>query len=160
MADLTHDASYLVYFVPTLSTPATPSTAAIVAGTQLDTRMTPSGLDRGAGNDTVDTSKLNSTYTTAAVGRRNFNPTITIVRGDATGEVAVETALAFKATGFLVIRDNKPSGTALASGDKVDVFPVQIGVQQKAAPAANELQTITYNLTMTADAYLNVATTA
>lgn len=155
MADLSYDGSVLAYWVTTLSAPANPTAVQILAGVPLHPQMTPSGLAYGSGNDTIDNSKINSTFTTNAVGRRNFAPQVTIIR-DSTDSGGIEAALTFKAVGFLVIRKNKLASVVLAAGDKVDVFPGQIGNAQPNDPAPNTLQTLTYQVTMTGDANLNV----
>jgi len=159
MADLAHDGMYLVYFVPTLTNPASPSVAAITAGTALHARMTPGGLKRDASTDSKDTSKLNSTFSTAGAGRRHFDLSIEFVRevGDTSG---VEAALVYQANGYIVIRDDKLSSVALAAGDKVEVYPVQVEQPSKSAPAANEDQKITVGFAMTGDPSLGVATVA
>lgn len=156
MADLSHDAMYHVYFVPTIADLSAPTTTEITSGTRLDPRMTPTGLTRDASTDTKDTSKLNSTFSTQAVGRRSFNLSIEIVRevGDTSG---VEAALQYGVLGNLVVCDEVDSGTALASGDKVEVYPVQVGQGNKSAPAANEDQKITYSFMNTADPVLDAA---
>lgn len=154
MADLIHDANYKVAFLSTLTSTSAPTAAQLTAGTQLDPRMTPSGLTRDATTATVDTSKINSTFTTMAVGRRAFSISVTIVR-EATDAGGVEAALVYQASGWLCVRDNIAGSGAWAAANKLEVYPVQVGAASKAAPAANELQTITYTFTMTADAVLN-----
>ncbi len=162
-ADLAHDGMYLVAFVPTIANPAAPTVAEIVAGTDLECRLTPTGLTREATTDAKDTSKLCSTFTTQSAGRRSFNLQVVAVReeGDASG---VEAALVYKAKGFLVIRDYRltaaEGGAGWTAGDKAEVYPVQCMQPSKSAPAANEDQTITVGFAMTANPVLNATVAA
>ncbi len=159
MADLAHDGMYLVAFVPTIVNKAAPTVAEINAGTDLECRLTPTGLTREGSTETKDTSKLCSTFNTQSAGRRSFNLSVVAVReeGDTTG---VEAALVYKALGYLVIRDDKLSGTEVGgtgwtAADKCEVYPVQAMQPNKSAPAANEDQTITVGFAMTGNPALN-----
>lgn len=158
MSDLIHDGSYAIFFCTTITAPATPLNTEISAGTRLDGRMTPTGWDWGAGNDTVDVSKLNSLFTTMQVGRRTFAPVVTIIR-EATDTGGVEAALAFKAVGFLAIRTNLASTVAVAASQKWSILPIQTGAANPGSPAPNQVQTIGYPFTMTADGFLNGTST-
>ena len=161
MADLAHEANYLVAFVPgdtTISNLLAPSAATIISGVDLEARITPTGLSRESTTDRKDTTKLNSTFGTQSTGRRNFNLSVVAVRevGDTAG---VEAALTYKALGFLVIRDYLPSTTAWAATQKCEVYPVQCDNPNKAAPAVNEDQMMTFGFAMRAQPEL-LATTA
>lgn len=154
MADLTYDGTILAYWITDAAyTPTAPQVAKITAGVPLHLQMTPNGLTYGPGQDTIDNSTINSTFTTNVVGRRTFAPTVTIKR-DSADVNGIEAALTFKANGWLAVRKNLPAATAPATGQKWDSFPGQVGNAQPNDPAPNTLQTITYALTMTGDAAL------
>ena len=155
MADLGFDGKISVWFVPTIADITAPKAATEINGgttVTLHTRLTPDGLTTGAGSDTIDTSKMSSTFTTHIVGRRNFDGLqVKYVRGDATAEALLDTTLVYQATGYLVVRRNKVSTTAAATGDKVEVYPVQCGEPQYDSPAPNAMQTVVVPLTLTSD---------
>lgn len=159
MADLTYDGSVLAFWVTTLTAPSGPSAAQIAAGIPLHLHMTPTGLTYGAGNDTIDNSKINSTFTTMAIGRRNFALTATVIRDSADTD-GIEAGLTFKATGWLCVRKNLAATTAPATGQKWDVFPAQVGNAQPNDPGPNTLQTITYQFANTGDPFLNATAIA
>jgi hypothetical protein len=155
MADLGFDGMIWVAWVPTIADITAPKAATelnAAGAVVLHTRLTPDGLTTGAGSDTIDTSKMASTFNTKIVGRRNFDGLqITYVRGDATNEKLLDTTLIYRASGYLVVRRDKLATVAVTTADKVEVYPVQCGEPQYASPAPNALQTVVVPLTLTAD---------
>lgn len=151
---IVHDGNYLVSFVDTIANQNAPTVAELTAGLELECQITPDGLGREASDESVDTSRLCSVFTTMQVGRTSFECSLTLVRLDESVAGVVDTAydtLVKGKKGFLVIRDNKSAQTAYAAGDEVEVYPVQCGTRSKANPAANELQTFTLPLMVTGD---------
>jgi hypothetical protein len=162
MADLGFDGMISVWWVPTIADITAPKAATeINAGgsVALHPRLTPDGLATGAGSDTIDTSKLASTFNTKIVGRRNFDGLqLTYVRGDSTPEKLLDTTLVYKASGYIVVRRGVVSMQAdgvtpapAVVADKVEVYPAQCGEPQYASPAPNALQTVVVPLTLTRD---------
>lgn len=151
---IVHDGNYLVSWVDTIADQAAPTVTELTAGIPLECQVTPDGLGREASDETVDTSRLCSVFTTTQVGRTSFEVSLTLVRLDTqdgtTTDDAYDTLKKGK-LGFIVIRDNKSAEEPWAEGDEVEVFPVQCGTRSKANPAANELQTFTLPLNVTAD---------
>lgn len=152
---LVHDGMYRVSWVSTITAQAAPTVAQLNAGLRLECQVTPDGLNREAEDESVDTSRLCSLFSTTQVGRTSFTCELTLVRLD---EVAMSPTLdtAYDTLvkglrGFLVVRDNLPSATAWTAGQDVEVYPVQCGTRSKASPAANEMQTFTLPLMVTAD---------
>lgn len=154
MADMPHDGWYRVAFVDTIANTSAPTVAEITSGVQMECRITPDGLNRTASTERKNTSKLCSTFTTEASGRRSFELATTFVReiGDTAG---LEAALFYQKNGFLVVRDNRVATDPWAAGDEVEVYPVQCDQPSKAQPAANEDQTITVGYALTADPVLD-----
>lgn len=154
MPGLVHDGMYKVTWVTTIANQAAPTVAELGAGIDLECQVTPDGLGREASDESVDTSRLCSVFTTQQVGRTSFEVSLTLVRLDES-VVGVEDeayhTLGKGTRGFLVVRDNLPSGTAYAASQELEVYPVQAGTRSKAAPAANELQTFTLPLMVTGD---------
>lgn len=157
---LVHDGMYRVAWVDTIADIQAPTVTELEAGITLECQLTPDGLAREASDETVNTSRLCSVFTTMQVGRTSFEVSLTLVRLDTrdgtTIDEAYDTLVKLK-TGFVVIRDNKAATEAWASGDEVECYPVQCGTRSKATPAANELQTFTLPLTVTADPALYAA---
>lgn len=155
MADLGFDGMIAVWWVPTIADISAPKAATEIGAAGavvLHTRLTPDGLNTGAGSETIDTSKMSSTFNTKIVGRRNFDGLqVTYVRGDQVAEKALDTTLIYRASGYLVVRRDKLATTAIAASDKVEVYPVQCGEPQYASPAPNALQTVVVPMTLTAD---------
>jgi hypothetical protein len=166
MADLGFDGMIAVWFVPAIADITAPKAAteiSAVGSVVLHTRLTPDGLTTGAGSDTIDTSKMASTFNTKIVGRRNFDGLqLKYVRGDATNEALLDTTLIYRATGYLVVRRNVLATVAPAAAQKVEVYPVQVGEPVYDSPAPNALQTVVVPMTLTADprSSSNPATTA
>jgi hypothetical protein len=117
MADLGFDGMIWVAWVPTIADISAPKAATelnAAGAVVLHTRLTPDGLATGAGSDTIDTSKMASTFNTKIVGRRNFDGLqITYVRGDATNEKLLDTTLIYRASGYLVVRRDKLATVAV-----------------------------------------------
>lgn len=162
MADLGFDGMISVWWVPTIADITAPKAATEVnaAGSvPLHPRLTPDGLNTGAGSDTIDNSKMASTFNTKKVGRRNFDGLqITYVRGDSVSEKLLDTTLVYQASGYLVVRRGVASMQAdgvtpapAAAADKLEVYPSQCGEPQYASPAPNALQTVVVPLTLTRD---------
>lgn len=155
MADLGFDGMISVWWVATIADISAPKAATEIgaAGSVvLHSRLTPDGLTTGAGSDTIDTSKMASTFNTKIVGRRNFDGLqLTYVRGDAVAEKLLDTTLVYRASGYLVVRRDKLTTVAVAAADKVEVYPAQCGEPQYSSPAPNALQTVVVPLTLTSD---------
>lgn len=162
MPDLGFDGLISAWWVATIADISAPKAATeinAVGTVVLHTRLTPDGITTGAGTDSVDTSKLASTFNTKIAGRRNFDGLqLKYVRGSATAEAVLDTTLIYRASGYLVIRRGTVSlqadgvtPTPAAVGDKVEVYPAQCGEPQYDSPAPNALQTVVVPLMLTRD---------
>lgn len=151
---LVHDGFYRVSFVDVITDISAPTVAQLNAGLELECQITPDGLGREASDETIDTSRLCSVFTTMKQGRTSFEVSMTLVRLDETVSGVVDTAYATlvkRKLGYLVIRDNLPATTAWVAGQEIEVYPVECGTRSKANPAANEQQTFTVPMTVYAD---------
>lgn len=147
---LVHDGMYRVTFVDTLADPAAPTTTELTGGIELQCQITPDGLKREAKDESVDTSRLCSVFSTMRVGRTSFDVELTLVRLDES-QITPDTDEAYHSLvkgklGYLVIRDNVPAETDYAADDEVEVYHVECGSQNKATPAANEQMTFTVTM--------------
>ncbi len=150
MSDLLADGNCRVSYVPSIASKAAPTTTELNAGTGLESFITPDGLDISPATAPVDTSSLSSTFTTQGAGRRSYNPALTLKRQ--TGVDGVYNLLQYQVAGFLVVRRNLAASTAWATGQLVEVYPIQFGEVAMLKPAPNEVQKYTAPMFMTADA--------
>lgn len=144
MPDLGFDGMVKASWVTTIANIASPTAVELNAGTPLEGALLPDGLTISADTGEVDNSKMNSIANTVIVGRGTWTVSIKYVRGDAanTYAVAVETAMAPKANGYLVVRRDIVSTTAFTAAQKVEVYPGQIGYANPDSPAADTLQAV------------------
>jgi len=118
-------------WVLSIANPAAPTAAELNGGTRLSQWMTKDGAT-GFGADTADapTSSKEAKFATAVNGMRSLNnPRLRMMKqtGTDTGYIAMTT----DAFGFLVRRNSLDATTAYSSGQKVDVFSVQLSQKTK-----------------------------
>lgn len=142
MADLLFDGMIKVSWVSTITNIAAPTVAELNAGISLEGRLLPDGLTISAETADVETSKMSSTANSAAAGRRTFDLGVKYVRGDDATSLAVEAALTYRASGYLVVRRDIVSSTAWAAAQKVEVYPAQCGEANPDAPAPDTQQAV------------------
>lgn len=153
MPDLTFDGMMRIAFVPTIANIAAPTAAELNAGAAIDLTpfLTPDGFAFSADTGNVDNTKMTSTANSNKVGRRSYTLSITYVRNTDAGGTALESALTYRAAGFLVVRANLAYSTAFATAQKVQIYPVEVGEANPASPAPDTLQTVEVPLTVTAE---------
>ena len=162
MADYGFDGMIKVSWLDAVANMSAPTVTELSGGITLEDRLTPDGLATGSDTAEVDTSKLNSTFNSARVGRRSVSPSVTYVRGDDAHAKEVEETLVYGAAGVLAVRRNKLASVAWAAADEVELYPVQCKQPNPSNPAANADQTVEVGMTMTGDpkAYGEPATVA
>ena len=79
---LVHDGYYKVTWVDAIANQDAPTVTELTAGIDLECQITPDGLAREAEDESVDTSRLCSVFSTAQVGRTSFELSLTLVRLD------------------------------------------------------------------------------
>ena len=137
MADVISDGKVKVTWVTALANPSTPTTAELAGGVDLEGFITPDGLAVEIGDDEVDTSSLNSTFSATRAGRGTVSIEVTF-KDQGKGN-APWTTFSDRPAGFMVIRRNVDSATAYATSDDVEVYAATAGDPQIEAPAANEM---------------------
>jgi hypothetical protein len=142
MPDLSFDGMMRVAFVPVIANINAPTAVELTAGTDLTPRLTPDGLAISTDTASVDSTKMSSTANSQKAGRRSFTVSITYTRGTAVGEIAIETALTYRAAGYLVVRRDVAYATAFAAAQKVEIYPVEVGEANPASPAPDALQNV------------------
>lgn len=156
MADIIADGMVKVGWVTTLSSLTSPTATQITAGVDLESWLTADGLAVELGDESVDTSALNSTFSTEKAGRGTVQIELTFKdQGQGTPPW---TTFASRPTGFLVVRTGVAASTDWAASQKVDVYSVVAGDRKPLAPAANEVAKFSIQLFSTADPSIAVTT--
>lgn len=149
MADIISDGMVKVGWVTTLSSLTSPTATQITAGVDLESFLTPDGLAIELGDDEVDVSALNSTFSPTKPGRGTVSIELTFKdQGQAN---APWTTFASRPAGYLVVRYGVATTTDWAASQKVDVYSVKAGDRKPIAPAANEVAKFSVQLFSTAD---------
>lgn len=157
MADQYSDGNVKVGWVTTLASITVPETSEVTAGVDLESFITPDGLQISLGDDSVDTSALNSTFSTSKAGRATVEIELTF-KQQGVGN-APWTTFASRPSGWLVVRRNVATTTDWANGQLVEVYPCKAGDRKLAPPAANELEKFMVQFFPTSDPQLHATLT-
>jgi hypothetical protein len=139
-------------FVPTLTSTSAPSAAELNGGTDISCYLMPDWDGPTATQNTGDDRRFCSRQTFTRLGRVTWSiaPLTYTYDPQATTGTAndVYDALAEGNEGFLVVGYGIDAAADFASSDKVDVFPVEAGVQVKAARGTDEFAPLTVTQTL------------
>jgi len=149
MTDLLVDGNVKISFLPSVSNIHAPTTTELNAGTSLEQFITPTGYKNKPSTAPIDTSSLASKFMTQGAGRKSFALSLELKRQ--TGTDAVYNLLSYQATGYLAVRRNLDRTTAWATGQTVEIYPVQCGQREQNDPAPNEVQKYVSTMFLTAD---------
>lgn len=149
MAPVIIDGRVRATFCSAVSNIAAPTTTELNAGTALEGFITPDGLDISFDTGGVDTSNVGSTYTTMRAGRRK--PSVSIKFHHDSPTDTPFNLLPYRTTGYLVVRRGVDKTTAWASGDKVEVYPIETGEANQEKPAPDSTWDFTVPVFVTAD---------
>lgn len=144
-ASVVSDGNVLVLWVVTMGDPAAPGVHELNAGSVLDLScyLTDAGWAPNLTEDTVNDPRLCSRQTFTRPGRAAITiPLVYVYNPDEPTEDEARITLVDRATGFLVARWGVDFEQAVAAGDLVDVYPVQLGRPNKAPATANTPLTI------------------
>jgi hypothetical protein len=141
MADSLADGNTRVAYAPAIASATAPTVAELNAGILLQTIITPDGLI-GFEPDTADvpTGSLASVYSTVDIGRDSFSGTMLRLKKQTTGDTTYSTLGQRGVTGYIVIRRSVPEGTAWASSQAVEVYPIKTGRRRRLAPEENAVE--------------------
>jgi len=141
MADSLADGQTRVAYVPSIASLSAPTTTELNAGILLQSLITPDGLIGFEPTTAdVDTSALNSVYSTSDIGRDSFSGTMLRLKKQTTGDTAYTTLGTRGTTGYIVIRRSLAETTAWASTQAVEVYPIKTGRRRRLAPEANAIE--------------------
>lgn len=139
-------------FVPALANPAAPSAAELAAAVDISCYLMPDWDGPTATQNTGEDRRFCSRQTFSRLGRVQWEIAPLVYTYDPQGSVgnanAVYDALAQGNRGHIVMGYGIDAADDLASGDKVDVFPIEAGVQVKAARGADEFAPLTVTQTV------------
>lgn len=140
MADITSDGKTRVAWVPSISNIGSPTTTELNAGMLLQSTMTADGLN-GFRPETadVDTSALDSTFSTMVNGRTSFSGTLLRLKRQS-GTDTIFTTLVRDTAGYVVVRRSIASTTAWTSGQAVEVYPALCGEVARVDPEPNTVE--------------------
>jgi hypothetical protein len=138
MARIPYEENTRVWFVPAISSLSAPTTTEINAGIELSHFIPKDGFDPGSNDNTIPTGAIDTSFDAEIQGSYGKKLKIDFMLDDTTN--TAWTTLPRKTSGFIIHRSNLPVATALASGQKVDVYPVQSGSRMRQKSAANAMQ--------------------
>jgi hypothetical protein len=157
MPDITADGKTRVYWVTTISNIQAPTTTELNAGIALQSTLTADGLN-GLNPDTadVDTSALDSTFTTNVNGRTSFS-NVTLRLKKQSGTDTIFTTLVRDTAGYLVVRRSVTSTTAFATAQGLEVYPALCEEVSRMDPAPNTVERYEVGLKITSSPALRAA---
>lgn len=157
MADITADGKTRVYWVTTISNINAPTTTELNAGIALQSTLTADGLNgfQPATAD-VDTSSLDSTFSTMVNGRTSFSNTSLRLKKQS-GTDTIFTTLTRDTAGYVVIRRSLTASTAWASSQAVEVYPALCGEVSRMDPEPNTVERYEIPIKITASPALRAA---
>jgi hypothetical protein len=157
MPDITADGKTRVYWVPTIANINTPTTTELNAGIALQSTLTADGLN-GLNPDTadVDTSALDSTFTTNVNGRTSFS-NVTLRLKKQSGTDTIFTTLVRDTAGYLVVRRSVTSSTVWTTAQAIEVYPALCEEVSRMDPAPNTVERYEVGLKITASPSLRAA---
>jgi hypothetical protein len=140
MPDITSDGKTRVAWVPSISNINAPTTTELNAGMLLQSTLTADGL-AGFRPETadVDTSSLDSTFSTMVNGRTSFSGTMFRLKRQS-GTDTIFSTLTRDTAGYVVIRRSLAASTAWASAQPVEVYPALCGEVARMDPEPNTVE--------------------
>ena len=124
MARYTHETKTQVWWVLTIANKNAPTVAEINAGTALGGFIAKDGVKVGYTTNKVDSATITENFNAQLAGSTSADPSLTMFRDD-TADTAWNLWI-HGTNGFLVIRRGVLSSTAVASTQKVEVYPAQM----------------------------------
>lgn len=157
MADITADGKTRVYWVTSIANINAPTTTELNAGIALQSTMTADGLNgfQPATAD-VDTSSLDSTFSTMVNGRTSFSNTALRLKKQS-GTDTIFTTLTRDTAGYVVIRRSLAATTAWASSQAVEVYPALCGEVSRMDPEPNTVERYEIPIKITSSPALRAA---
>lgn len=147
MTDIVVDGTIKVGWVTTLSSLTSPTATQITAGVDLESFITPDGLNVDEADEMIPTAALNSTFSTEKIGRTTVDASLTFKHQGLADPPW--TTFASRPAGYLVVRYGVAATTDWAASQKVDIYPCTAGDRQPVQAAPNEVAKFTVPLFIT-----------
>lgn len=157
MADITADGKTRVYWVTTIANIQAPTTTELNAGIALQSTMTADGLAGfNPATADVDTSALDSTFTTMVNGRTSFSNTTLRLKKQLSGDT-IFTTLIRDTAGFVVVRRSVAASTAWTTAQACEVYPAVCEEVSRMDPAPNTIERYEVGIKITSAPALRAA---
>jgi hypothetical protein len=125
---------------------AAPTAAELATGTDLTCFITKDGLNPGGSTSKITSGALCSRVNGQTVGSVQYDGSLKMYRDNGAGGDDAWDLAEWGNVGFLVIRRGILYGSAIAAGQKVEVYEAQMGEPVMASSAENANQTFTVDL--------------
>jgi hypothetical protein len=122
MANMIHEGNTTIWWVTSIASVAAPTVAEINAGVDLTPFVTKDGLKIGSKSDRAKNDDISSPHQSELPGGYGEAPSLTCKR-DSSSDTAWNTLSTRGTAGYLVVRRLVAYGTAVAAGQKVEVYP-------------------------------------
>lgn len=157
MPDIVSDGKTRVAWVTTIANIAAPTTTELNAGILLHSFITADGLTGLQPQSAlVSTSALDSIFDTNVNGRLSFD-NIQLTFKKQTSPDTAYTTLARDTAGFLTVRRSLTAGTAWASTQPLEVYPMLVAVRAKMNPEPNTVERYQVTFVVTSTPNLDAA---
>lgn len=115
-----------------------PTVAEIGAGTEITRKLTPDGLNITPTDGKVDNSDLGSEFTTMQIARTAFDASFKF-HHEVAEDDEIWDMLTKHSRWFAVVRRGYPRALAYAAGQKVRVYPIEVGEDADPTSAAEQI---------------------
>ena len=149
MARLLCDGYTKVTWVPAIAAIAAPKAAtelSVAGSVDLQSYLTPDGMNLANSEATIDASVLSSTAEYEMPGRYKITMDFTLQRDGTAASDKAWTTLVRGTSGFIVIRRSALESVAYTVADVVEVYTVTVGKRMMHKPAKNSLATFGVHL--------------
>lgn len=160
MSRYVHEGYTRVWWLTSIAVKAYPSATEIGAGTELSAFIAKDGVKPGTQQNMVDNATINETFDSQLVGSWGGEFELTMFRDAVAADDDAWTLCVHGTTGFLVVRRGIAVATAVAAGQRVEVWPAQMHQPVVMASAANEQVRFTEKFGITSAPELNAIVTA
>jgi hypothetical protein len=158
MAVVTMDGRTAAVWCTSIATIGSPTAAEILAGTRLETKITPDGLVISPATGNVDVSNLASVANANRAGRITWSIKITF-HHDGTIDTAWN-LFPYRTNGFLVVRKGVTSTNTFVATDKVSVYACETGEPEDVDPKPDGVWDFTSDFFVTEGGYVSRAVVA
>lgn len=150
-AAMNGNGTMLVLWVPALTDTTAPTITELTSGSvkSIGCYITGDGFSSETTENSIEDPRLCSRQVFEARGDYSDSLELTYTWNTVSGDDVARTTLVAGTKGFIVVRWGLPSTTTIIATHKVDVFPVEVGLQRKNLTGRNSMHTITQKMFVT-----------